>query len=526
MHISRNKLNNLPSVPGCYLFKNKQGNIIYVGKAKNLKNRVKSYFNKNTDLSPAKLQMVTEIKEIDYITVRTEEEALLLEANLIKNYLPSYNIILKDDKNFLYIKITKEELPLVITSRIKENDGSEYFGPYSSAKTVKQILKLLKNIYPFRSIKKNDFLFDTLEYKNKITPIEYKQTIKNVKKILKGKTNNLEKKLWQKMQIASQKQQYEQAARFRDQIKNLKKLTSLQQAILPTQSNIDIINWIEFKNTLYLALIKIRQGKLIDKLNFKLNNLTSKPSAIISSFIKQHYLFLKDQPKIIITPYQPSLTTKELETIFADKITIRQPQKGRFRKLLELAKLNAEEFAKKSQVSFLAARDLETALENLQKKLKLKKKLQRIECFDVSNIQGKYAVGSMVVFTAGQPDKSQYRKFTIKYTKGQINDFAMLTEIVMRRLKHSDWPRADLIILDGGKGQLSTVKQNLANVKNIPLIIALAKKHEEIFLPKNKKPLIIKRASPEFFLIQRIRDEAHRFAINFYRAKHIKHYFD
>lgn len=523
MYISKKNLKNLPPHPGCYIFKDKNGKILYIGKAKNLKNRIKSYFNRKTDLSPAKQQMLAKIKHLDYISVRSEEEALLLEANLIKKHQPPYNIILKDDKNFLYIKITKGSFPLVTTSRKKTNDGSEYFGPYSSAATVRQNLKIIKRIYPFRSERKNDFLFDVLDYKQDINAKEYQETIKKIKKILNGKTENLERKLWVKMKTASQKQQYEQAAHLRDQINSLKKISAVQQAVLPQPENIDVINWVEFKNHIYLALIKIRQGKLIDKLNFKMNNAHNKPEDVILSFIKQHYLFLKDQPKIILTPYQINLSLPESTTIFKRKITIKKPLRGKFKKLLDLAKLNAEEFAKRSQASFLAARDTETALKNLQKKLSLKKKLKRIECFDISNIQGNYAVGSMVVFTNGLPDKSQYRKFSIKYNKGKINDFAMLAEIVIRRLKHSDWPQADLIILDGGKGQLSTVEKSLNNngLKH-PALIALAKKKEEIFLPGEKKPILLPPHTPEYFLVQRIRDEAHRFAITFYRNKHRK----
>jgi len=526
MHISKNKINNLPPDPGCYLFKNSDSQVLYVGKAKNLKKRVASYFRKNTDLSPAKQQMMTKIADIDYFTVRTEEEALILEANLIKKHQPAYNIILKDDKFFLYLKITKERFPRITTTRKIENDNCEYFGPFSSSSTVKQTLKTLKKIYPFRTDKQNDFLFDILDYKNKITPDEYEQSIKQIKKILGGKSSTVEKILKTQMQAASQKRLYEKAARLRDQLKNLKKLTSLQQAILPQPIDIDIINWVEFKNSIYLTLIKIRQGKLIDKINAKLKNCQETPAEITSAFIKQYYLFLNDQPRIIITPTDVEIPEKDLATIFIKKIKIKKPQRGKLKKLLELAHLNAQNFAKKSQASFQTANNLKAGLANLQKKLKLKNKLHRIECYDVSNIQGKHAVGSMVVFTNGQPDKRQYRKFSIKYTKGQANDFAMLAEIVARRLKHPEWPKPDLIILDGGKGQLSVVRKTLQNLKNSrPAMIALAKKQEEIFLPNNKKSLLLKPGSSEYFLIQRIRDEAHRFAITFYRSKHSRSYF-
>lgn len=517
-------LKNLPPNPGCYLFFDKAGKILYIGKAKNLKNRARSYFNKKASLSPAKKQMVLEIAKIETISVRNESEAFLLEANLIKKHQPPYNIILKDDKFFQYIKITNEKIPRLTTARKIENDQAEYFGPYSSGLAVRQTLKLLKKIYSFRTEKQNDFVFDILRVDEKFNSREYSKILNQIKRILRGRTQEVEKNLSAKMKKASDEKKYETAAFYRDQINNLRKLTVPQQAIIPQLLDIDCLNWAEYKNKIFLALLKIRQGKLIDKLNADFKNTNEDPKEIIASFIKQYYLGLADQPKILLTPLKINLEQSDIDFIFKNKINIKTPIRGKFKKLLELTKINAENFAKKSEISFLAARDIDNALKNLANKIKIRSKLGRIECYDISNIQGKYAVGSMVVFTRGVPEKSQYRKFTIKYTAGKPNDYAMLSEILQRRFNHPEWQLPDLVIIDGGKGQLNIARKALAQKKINKPVISLAKKEEEIFLPDIKNPIKLKPKSPEFFLVQRIRDEAHRFAITFYRQKHQRIY--
>lgn len=519
-----NSIKNLPRQPGCYLFKNATGQILYIGKAKNLKNRVRSYFTDQAQLSPAKEQMVAAINQIDYITVRTEAEALLLESNLIKKHQPRYNIVLRDDKFFQYLKIVNEPQPRIITTRRLIPDGSEYYGPYSSGTNLKQTLRILRKIFPFRTANKNDFVYDVLQAGEKVSTHQYHHRLGNIKKILRGKNNQVKKILEKKMKRASQDKNYEQAAFYRDGLKNLEKINSIQQVIMTKPSNADIINWIEYDHTIFLALLKIRQGRVSDKLTAYLTNPLQTETELIHSFIKQYYLNLSDQPKILVLPIEFKLETSEANNIFQNKIKIKTPLRGKYKKLLELTKLNAAEYAKQNQPTFLAAHNITGALKNLKKELKLTKIPQRIEGYDISNIQGKYAVGAMVVFQNGQPAKAHYRKFKIKYSTGQPNDFAMLAEIIARRLRHDDWPSPDLLVVDGGKGQLTAAQQTLKNqAVNWPLL-ALAKKQEEVFVPGEKNRLKIFRNSPEYFLLQRIRDEAHRFAIGFYRQQHRQTY--
>ncbi len=521
-HITK-QIKSLPLASGCYLFRDDKKNVLYIGKAKKLRHRVNSYFTKSQELSPAKQEMVKLIKDIDYIAVRTEEEALLLESNLIKQFQPKFNINLKDDKFFQYIKIINEKYPRIVSTRRIIKDGSEYFGPYSSGTAIKNTLKFLKKIAPFRTSRKNDFYFDILNRHKKISEQEYAQNIKIIKNILNGNTQQVVKNLETKMQTASSAKNYELAAVYRDRLSDFKKITSNQQAILNRTDNIDVLTFIDFDKTLYISLLKIHNGKIIDKLNTKIKNPLKNPAEALRLFIIDMYQNIENQPSIILSPIDIDFTEQELQQIFHKKIIIKVPKRGTLKKLLQLSQINANEFARTSQPTFTAATNIAGALQELKKELKLKKLPKRIECYDISNIQGSYAVGSMVVFTNGMADKSQYRKFSIKYTPTtKPNDFAMMSEVLARRLRHTEWPDADLIIIDGGKGQLSSANKTLEN-NNIKIpITALAKKNEELFLPNKSQPIILKYQSPAYFIVQRIRDEAHRFAINYYRLKHKK----
>jgi len=527
---------NLPQTPGCYVFRDKNKEILYIGKAKKLRQRVSSYFVKSHDLSPAKQKMVKLIDDIGYITVRSEAEALLLESNLIKQHQPKFNIDLKDDKFFQYIKIVKEKYPRVITTRRIITDGSEYFGPYSSSSTIKNTLKFLKRITPFRTSLKNDFFFDILNRNKKISETEYDQTIKSLKNILKGNTRAAETWLRSKMQIASRKKNYELAAVYRDRLNDLNKIIAPQQAILKNQANIDVMAATDFQHSIFITILKIRNGKIIDKLNHKFKNPLNDKTEIFKSVIFDLYKNVANPPDIIITPVTLQFSRTEIKTIFNKQIKIIYPIRGRNKKLLELAQMNAEEFTRQNLPSFATTHDVASALQQLQKNLKLTQIPKRIECYDISNIQGSHAVGAMIVFTNGEADKARYRKFAIKYVmKDKPNDFAMIAEVMARRLQHTEWPTPNLIIIDGGKGQLSSAYRTMQNFNtqsnskfnnsktkiNIP-IVSLAKKQEEIFVPDKSTSIKIPKNTPAFFLIQRIRDEAHRFAITYYRLKHTK----
>lgn len=410
------KLKQLPSTPGVYIFKNKQGNILYIGKAINLKNRVKSYFQKSADLSIVKKILVQQITNLETINVNTEEEALALESEMIRKNKPRFNIITKDDKSFLYVEITHEKYPRVLLVRQPNlRTKSLFFGPYPQARSLKIVFRLLHKIFPFRTCRKLPKK-PCLEYFMHrclgpchllITQQEYQIVIDQIINFFEGYDQELISQVTQKMQQAVLKQEFEKAAVFRDQLQAIHKLKTI-----------------------------------------------------------------KKTPQQYLTEYY---ATKNF--------------------------------------------DLKNALAVLQKALKIKKYLKRIEIFDISNIQGQYAVGSMVVFINGLPDKNNYRKFKIK-TVFQSNDFAMMREVLLRRLKHKSWGQPNLIILDGGLGQLSAVSTFLQQEK-IPHT-ALAKREELLYLPEQKNPLKIKKNTPAYFLLQRMRDEAHRFAITYYRKLHSK----
>ncbi|MGB0757407.1 MAG: excinuclease ABC subunit UvrC [Patescibacteria group bacterium] len=517
------QLKNLPQSPGCYLYKDVRGKILYVGKAKNLRNRVRSYFTKSADLSPAKQEMVAEIADIDYMTVRNETEALLLESTLIKQHQPKYNVVLKDDKFFNYIKIVNEPYSRVIPTRNIEKDGSAYFGPFSSGLAVRNTLKFLKRIAPFRTSKKNDFFFDVLNRNNHISENEYNETIETIKQILTGKTGDVEKYLQEKMKTASKHKEYERAALYRDRLRDLKKLTAKQHVILTDTKNIDVVAYTHFQKKLYVTILKVRGGKLLDKLNAKLADPLNEGSHVVSLFISDVYADVADTPSLILIPEELSLSEKSLSTIIGNNVKLHIPMRGKMKSILDLAQLNADEYTRKNQPTFAAAMDTVGALEQIKKALKLKKLPKRIECYDISNFQGDHAVGSMVVFTNGEPDKSQYRRFSIKYVPtDKPNDFAMMSEVLARRLKHDEWPLPDLLIVDGGKGQLTQAVKALENA-NVSLPTAgLAKKKEELFVPNKSKSIRLPKNTAGYFLLQRIRDEAHRFAITYYRKKHKK----
>ncbi len=516
-------LKNLPNLPGCYLFKNKNGRVIYVGKAKNIKNRVKSYFSSAANLSPAKQVMVGEICSLDTITTANETEALLLEINLIKKHRPKYNVVMKDDKNFAYLKIDeKQTFPVPQIVRQKENDGALYFGPYLSASSIKETLKFLNSIFPFATCQRNlDKVSKRPCLKYHIgrclgpciracTPAEYRQTIAGIKKFLQGNWQKIALSLQKQMTAASRKQQFEKAAHLRDCLFQLQKITAKQQIVFNQNISLDVIYPLPDKKQTLVTLLKIRQGKLIDKLNLRLSSAETDVAEILAQFIKQYLSAATDVPTEIVLPHAPATSSTELKALGAKNIKITIPKGGRKQKLLEMAKQNA--FAYKQQIIPAWQKHAKTLLE-LQKLLNLPHPPKRIECYDIAHLHGQDTVGAMAVSINGAPAKKHYRLFKIKYTPG-INDMANLAEIIIRRLKHPDWPLPDLIVLDGGKPQLSIVQKSLKQLpsaQTIPLI-ALAKKQEQIFLPNKSTPLILPLNSAPLLLLRHLRDEAHRLA--------------
>lgn len=565
------QIKNIPQKPGVYLFKDKKNVVLYIGKALNLKSRIKSYFQKSSELSPAKMAMVDKIAKIEYIITTSEIEALLLESNLIKKHQPPYNVDLKDDKYFLYIKITiNEDYPRVFTVRKILKDKARYFGPFISARSVRQTLRLLHKLFPHRNFQKipspRHLEYLQSRYPELLGPAnqsEYKKTIEKIIQFLQGNYEKNLKDLKKQMDLRSHALEYESAAKLRDKIQAIKNISQKQKIISTKFENEDIISMAKEQEIASVNLLTVRLGKLLDSKNFILKNTKDQSDTeIIQTFIERYYTQTMDIPKTIVIPEKienqnsiekwlkvklhdltamasrktrfrgakphtesptafdhslPSLQ-RELSGVWV-KIIV--PQKGKKRQLIKMGEENASEYLKQQLASW-QKKDVKAknALDEFKKYLKLPEIPRRIEAFDISNIQGQNAVGSMVVFTDGQPDKKWYRKFKIKTVKSP-NDPAMMAEVISRRLKHikKDWPRPDLIILDGGKGQLGVA---LKRTKTKIPMIALAKQKEDIYLPKRKNQVNFPNGSEALYLIQRIRDEAHRFAITFYRKVHTK----
>ncbi len=523
-------IQNIPLKPGVYIYKDDKGNILYIGKAKKLKSRVSSYFHQKANLSPTKKMMASKIKKIEYIITSSETEALLLETSLIKKHQPPYNIDLKDDKYFLYIKITvNEDFPRVFTVRRITKDRAKYFGPFTSSLSVRETLRLLRKIFPHQNFPKpkspHQLKFLLNRYAKLLGPsnkTEYQQSINKIIQFLKGDYNQILNDLKQKMRDASNKKQFEKAGNWRDKIFAINRIAEKQKVVSTKPTNEDIISLASESSVSAINLFNIRQGKLINKENFVLKNtIDQKQKDILQAFIEQYYSSSPDKPKQIILPIAP--TDKSLiEKTFSFKIIV--PQKGVKKQFINLGEENARDYLEQQKASWQREDEKsKDSLSEIKKLLKLKKNPNRIEIYDISNIQGISAVGSMVVFTNGQPNKKWYRKFKIKIID-QANDPAMMAEVLARRFQHinkknENWPKPDLIILDGGKSQLNTVNKAI-NIK-IP-IIALAKKNEDIYQLNKKNPVNLKFNSPAFFLIQRMRDEAHRFAITFFRKSHQK----
>jgi len=521
-------LQNIPKKPGVYIHKDTAGKILYIGKAVNLKSRVSSYFQKKGGLAPDKQAMVERIKKIEYIITSNETEALLLETSLIKKHQPPYNIIMKDDKYFKYIKITiKEEFPRVFTVRQVNKDGAVYFGPYTSGLSVNQTLKLLRSLFPHRN-----FQSPTSEkyvskmhqrYPELLGPqdqAEYRQTIDRIIKFLKGDYENIKKELMGKMNQYSVRKEYEKAAQTRDKISYIENIAQKQKVVSTKLDDQDIISLHQENGLSAINLFNVRKGKLINKENFTLKNTSHKKTTeIIQEFIKQYYPKLINLPAELIIPVK--IADQELlEKTFQLKIKV--PRQGKKIEFLRLGEENAAAYLSQQKASWEKENiNTKEALAQLKKSLALKKIPKRIETYDISNIQGQHAVGSMVVFIDGRPEKKWYRKFKIKTVPG-ANDPAMMAEILSRRFRRAEterkeWPQPDLVILDGGKGQLNTVKKKIHTDIDI---ISLAKKNEEVYLPGRKEAARLPLNSPAYFLIQRMRDEAHRFAITFYRRSH------
>jgi len=525
-NLLQKQLQEIPHNPGIYEFFNSKSGLLYVGKAKNLRHRVKSYFHTKASLSPAKQIMVSQIHHLQTTIVKNETEALLLEGSLIKQHQPLYNIVLKDDKSWLYFAIDyRDQFPRVSLERQFSNKKIKYFGPYPSANSARESFKILKKILGLKtcSNRPEKPCFESklgrcwghkLD-KNSLT--YYQQQLSKLEKILRGDTKDLLHELKHSMAQASQNHHYELAGRLRDQIKSLEKLIIKQNILSAKPENYDVFNLARSGDITVICRLPVRHGSLLDAEKMWLEQTKDlSDQDVLEDFLNQYYPQVADKVKQAFVPL--TLTDKKIINI---KLTT--PHRGKKASLLRMAKAIAYNYLTQSATSWQKKETrAKLDLEELKNVLHLHQLPERIEGYDISNIQGKEAVGAMVVLTNGLLDNKQYRKFKIQgFTKP--NDFAMLAQMLVRRFTNNhDWPKPNLIMLDGGAGQLSVVKHELDQYKiNIP-IIALAKQEELIYLPKQKLPLRLKNNSSALLLLQQLRDEAHRFGITFHRSLHKK----
>ena len=534
------QLKALPAKPGVYLFKDSQGKTIYVGKAASLRHRIRAYFSPSTNLSPKLERLVARISDFETIVTDSEQEALILECNLIKKYRPTYNVRLKDDKTFPYLRIDlKSDWPSVRITRRFHKNGDRYFGPFASASSLRQTLRLIKKIFPFRSCNKTITGKDPkpcLEYHinrclgpciGVVSKEDYNEVIRQVILFLEGKRELVLRDLRRKMEKASQQLQFEKAALLRDQIQAIEKVIEGQRIAITVRGNQDVIALAQTKDLAYVEIFFIRSNKLIGRDYILLDGIRNEePSQIMTSFIKQYYASASSIPPVLLLQYpieEPEVITKWLANQRGAPIKLHVPRQGTKKQLTDIVIENARQGLALYQAKQSTIIESALVLEELKERLGLPGIPLRIEGYDISNIRGNLAVGSMAVFDKGMPKPAHYRRFKIKSVAG-IDDYAMIQEVLRRRLRRclaadDKWATApDLILIDGGKGHLNAALEVMKELglDSIP-VASLAKEKEEVFIPGKSEPLDIPQTSAALYLLQRIRDEAHRFALGYHQ---------
>ena len=547
---------SLPNVPGVYLMKASDGTVIYVGKAIRLRTRVRSYFREKFT-SALTSQMMRYVTEVDYIVTETEVEALILENNLIKAHQPRYNVKLKDDKRYPYLRVTvNEPFPRIHITRKAENDGTRYFGPFVHVRSTRQTLKQLTKLFPIRTCtlplsEVGNRYRVCLDYHigrcpgpcaDKIGVPDYNEIVQKVCQFLSGNTDAVVKELTEQMQAAAEALDFETAAKYRDTLKDVQQAITTQNMDSVSAADEDVIGIAAKTDIACVQLLRVRDGKLLEREHYYLNDADPESLATaLSAFISQYYQNAVFVPKTVVLP-MPIASMELIENWLSEKqgnrVGLHVPRAGRLRKLQILATKNAEILLTQREQNVVYSSGVEPALVELQELLGLKHPLRRIEAYDISNLGDRFAVGSMVVLEDGKPASDEYRRFKIRSVKGQ-NDFAMMKEVITRRFrraladdeKFNTLP--DLILIDGGKGQLSAAqaamnfcrslqdktcssKDASSRLLDIPLI-ALAKRIEEIFVPGKSEPIVLREDNPTLHMIQRLRDEAHRFAVTYHR---------
>ncbi|MFP3974617.1 MAG: excinuclease ABC subunit UvrC [Dehalococcoidia bacterium] len=540
----QDKLKTLPAKPGVYLFLDAAKTVLYVGKASNLQNRVRSHFSPYGQ-TPKLQTLVSKTADIDFIITSSEQESFILENNLIKKYQPRYNVRLKDDKTYPYLKIAlSDDWPNIQVTRRLIDDGSRYFGPFASASSLRRTMNLLNKLFPYRTCKGPITGTSTrpcLEYHlnrcagpciGAVSKEEYRGIIDQVILFLEGKHERIIRQLKSKMAKASANLEFEKAASIRDQIQSIESIMEQQKVVSNRKVNEDVIAIARDSNVACAQVFSIRGGKLLGKEHFIMEGIQDEsPAEIIASFVEQFYGSGANIPPQILLQVEadnPQLVESGLVSKSGHRVRLIVPRRGEKKKLVDMVAENASDLLEQFRIKWLAdsgkIRLWRTALEELKEALSLPRLPNRIECYDISNIRGTSAVGSMVVFENGQPKRSHYRRFKIKSVSG-IDDYAMMQEVIRRRLARASTGEGqswgivpDLVLIDGGRGHLNAVLEILRRdgAEAVP-VASIAKEYEELFVPEVDEPIRLPNNSQALYLVQRIRDEAHRFAITYHQ---------
>ena len=526
------KVSHLPTTPGVYLWRDKYQRIIYVGKAINLRNRVRSYVQQDVNRSVKVTAMMRRAWDVETIQTKTEMEALILEATLIKEHHPKYNIMLRDDKTYPYVKITvQEDFPRLFMTRRLERDGAKYFGPFTDVTAVHHVLSILRSYYPLRTCKSMKVERPCLQYHmhycegpcmQYVTVESYRKYIDDIVALFEGKQVKVIQEITSKMEQASEDLEFELAAKYRDDLLSIQKVQE-KQRMVTQRGDMDVLGMAIDGPMACIQLFFIRSGRLLGRENYFVQHEGDSPELVMTEFIKQYYGGSTFIPKELLLPMDSvdrELFSEWFTSMKGQQVDVSVPQRGYKKDLIKMAEENAQNFLAERRRQWQYTIDKSGgAVKKLAEVLDLPRLPERMECYDISHMQGAETVASMVVFEGGKPAKREYRRFKLKTVQGKPDDFASMAEIMERRYgNEKDWPMPDLIIIDGGKGQLNAALPVIRamGVTDVP-VISLAKRIEEVFVEGESESIILEHHTPELQLLQQIRDEAHRFAITYHR---------
>ena len=526
------KVSHLPTTPGVYLWRDKYQRIIYVGKAINLRNRVRSYVQQDVNRSVKVTAMMRRAWDVETIQTKTEMEALILEATLIKEHHPKYNIMLRDDKTYPYVKVTvQEEYPRLFMTRRLERDGAKYFGPFTDVTAVHHVLRILRSYYPLRTCKSMKVERPCLQYHmhycegpcmKYVTVEAYRKYIDDIVALFEGKQVQVIQEITSKMEQASEDLEFELAAKYRDDLLSIQKVQE-KQRMVTQRGDMDVLGMAIDGPMACIQLFFIRSGRLLGRENYFVQHEGDSPELVMTEFIKQYYGGSTFIPKELLLPMDSvdrELFSEWFTSMKGQQVDVSVPQRGYKKDLIKMAEENAQNFLAERRRQWQYTIDKAGgAVKKLAEVLDLPRLPERMECYDISHMQGAETVASMVVFEGGKPAKREYRRFKLKTVQGKPDDFASMAEIMERRYgNEKDWPMPDLIIIDGGKGQLNSALPVIRamGVTDVP-VISLAKRIEEVFVEGESESIILEHHTPELQLLQQIRDEAHRFAITYHR---------